>query len=335
MAYTVGVSFDNFRAEKVDLLREDVQNARRSRDYLESQLTNLAANNTDFPRLGNGYVPFGSFARSTKVRPLDDIDMMVLLDGRDTRVETFYNHSCLLRITQSSSPCVTFQDDQGYVSSRRILNRIRDNLRTVHNYEKAELKVNQEAVVLKLKSYDWAFDIVPSFAVVNSGEAETLYYLIPDGNGHWKKTDPRKDREIVTAVNKTHQKLFLPLVRLIKYWNFFSRNAPRLSSYHLETLLVNGFRFQNPINSVRQGIPSAFGELATRVIIKCPDPKQLGPDLDANISWDIKIRVRDAAYSMANFANTALEFERRDEHKKAIETWQSIFPGFPKYGDNL
>ena len=61
----------------------------------------------------------------------------------------------------------------------------------------------------------------------------------------------------------------------------------------------------------------------------------MGPDLDANIAWDIKLKVRDAAYSMANLANAALEFERREEYRKAIETWQSIFPGFPKYGDNL
>lgn len=28
------------------------------------------------------------------------------------------------------------------------------------------------------------------------------YYLIPNGDGHWEKTDPRKDRDTVTETNQ-------------------------------------------------------------------------------------------------------------------------------------
>ena len=41
------------------------------------------------------------------------------------------------------------------------------------------------------------------------------YYLIPDGEGNWKKSDPRIDRENIDKLNETQ----LNIIKLIKYWN--------------------------------------------------------------------------------------------------------------------
>jgi tRNA nucleotidyltransferase (CCA-adding enzyme) len=78
MAYTVGSAFSSFRQNTVDLTANDTQKARSSRDYLFDQIKSLAQNNTDFPKLYGDYLSFGSFARKTKIRPLNDVDVLVL-----------------------------------------------------------------------------------------------------------------------------------------------------------------------------------------------------------------------------------------------------------------
>lgn len=84
MSYTVDISFNAFRANTVDLDSEEVKRARASRDYLVGQINILANNDGTFPRLAGYYKPFGSFARSTKIRPLDDIDLLLACNGKGT-----------------------------------------------------------------------------------------------------------------------------------------------------------------------------------------------------------------------------------------------------------
>jgi hypothetical protein len=80
-----------------------------------------------------------------------------------------------------------------------MINYIIKNQSSLRDYNKAEMHRNQEAVTLQLKSYEWNYDIIPCFY------ANDDFYLIPDGNGNWKKTDPRIDAQRMTTVD-THVK---------------------------------------------------------------------------------------------------------------------------------
>ena len=119
-----------------------------------------------------------------------------------------------------------YLDNYGYLNSTKVLNKFKSSLAGVRNYQKADIKRTGVAVVLSLSSYAWVFDIVPAFPVkdYSSGIA---HYLIPDGLGEWMRTDPRKDQELITEVNKRHNSLLLPLTRLIKYWNTYRYSPPR------------------------------------------------------------------------------------------------------------
>ena len=276
-------------------------------------------------------MPFGSFARRTKVRPLDDIDMLVMLNGRDAQVEqdSWDEYTFLVSGTSDSSPLQPYLDSNGWVNSTRILNRFKSGLEQVPNYRKSEVKRTGVAVVLNLKSYDWAFDIVPALPVGDGGES-THYYLIPNGKGHWMRTDPRTDQDLVTSTNQSQNGYLLPLIRVIKYWNVRSRVAPRLRSYHLETLLINAFRYRSPAieSKIRWSVPDAFQALASNVMSSCPDPKGLGPNLDAGMAWETKDKVRIAANERAQYATYALQYEQRNDHQEAIKWWGYVFPGF-------
>ena len=82
---TTAQAFDQFRQNQVDLNPEKVNKARRSRDYLEEQLVELKNDESEFPPITGEFNSFGSFARRTKVRPLDDVDMLAMLNGKDSQ----------------------------------------------------------------------------------------------------------------------------------------------------------------------------------------------------------------------------------------------------------
>lgn len=337
MPYTVPFSFNLFRKTSVDLDSEQASRARNSRDYLQNRISSFPDADADFPRLyriAGRYQYFGSFARKTKVQPLDDVDILVVLNGKGTASTHSAGYTHWLRLDDSTSRLRHYLDGYGYVNSTKILNKLKSALKSIAVYRSAELNRRGEAVVLNLISYDWSFDLVPAFAV-RDGSDGVAYYLIPDGKGEWKRTDPRLDQAAVTQANQWQDGNLIPLIRTMKYWNFRGRSAPRIGSYHLEAILIDGFSYGIPkISTLRCSIPDAFRILARKIMVACPDPKRLGPNLDADLEEGTRTRVRDAAQAMAAQARLALKAEEEEDNRTAIERWCKVFPDFPRYGEN-
>lgn len=333
MPYTVWGAFDQFRKEKVDLDPEVTKTARASRDYLFEQLRKLAGKVSGFPPLTGSFQDFGSFARKTKIRPLNDIDFLALMNGRGTTATPSSSdpYTYWLKITKSDAPLASFPDSYGYVNSTSILYKIRDSLRSLNSYRKAELKKNMQAVVLNLLSYDWSFDIVPAVPV-SDGHEGTVHYLIPNGRGDWIATDPRIDAANATRVNQSHANKFLPTVRLLKYWNRRT-HKPALQPYYFETLAISVFRYASSITDFPSAVKHFFHNCPTYLWSSCPDPKSLGPALDADISYETKKKVADAMSEAAQFADWAQMYNAQENSEKAIYWWGRIFgPEFPSYG---
>jgi len=332
MAYTVWGAFDWFRKNIVDLDPDQTKTARKSRDNLCSELKALSDKKVDFPRLTGSCQSFGSFSRRTKIRPLDDIDLLVILNGRDTReTSTSTAYQYWLYLKSGDAPLAPFNDGHGYVSSIKVLNRIRDRLRDVSDYYKADIKRNQETVRLELLSYDWVYDIVPAVGIVDSN-GNTLYYLIPDGKGEWKRTDPRRDQKITTDINNQHSGEFLPVVRLLKYWNKRT-TKPVLQPYYFETLVNQVFDYGTKITSYQAAVKYFFDTSWIYLDSSCADPKGLGPNLDADVSADTKRSVKSGMSDAAKHAGYAITYEAQNNHKDAISWWRQVFgPKFPEYG---
>lgn len=332
MPGTVNTSFDTYRSSNVDLDPDDVATARKSRDYLVDQIKSIADKDLAFPRLYGGYKAYGSFARSTKVRPLDDIDLLLLLNGKGTTSVAGWNYQYRLRVDTVTDSLKPYMNDDGYLNSTKVLNKFKSALAAVPNYSRADIKRNGVAVVLSLSSYDWVFDVVPAFPV-GDGNNGTAYYLIPDATGEWKRTDPRKDQELITEVNKKHNGLLLPVIRLIKYWNTYRNSPPTLPSYYLETMIITGLRYSvTSISSIKAAIPTVFNNLRSSVLSACPDPKGLGENLEVGVDYDTRTKVSTSAKDMASYAQSALDSEGRGDQKSAIAYWSKVFPNFPAYG---
>lgn len=339
---TVKAAFKKFQSKIVDLERSTTNKGLASRDYLFKQIKKLVKNHSDFPPLKGNYIPFGSFARKTKIRPLNDIDILLLLNERGINVEISYKQKasdygvnmtavCRVKITDASSPLQAFADNKGYVNSIKILNRIKHHLAYVTNYQKADKNRRMQAVTLNLKSHPWTFDIVPAIPIYDYSDKVT-HFLIPDGYGNWIRTNPKIDAQNITSANTQHKGELLPALRFLKYWNE-RKHKPSLASYYFETLVVQTFKYAPRITSYPAALEYFFQHCISFIMSSCPDPKRLGEALDANVKWDTKQKIIKALRSAASHANHAIIAESKNDHKTAIYWWKKVFGSeFPDYG---
>ncbi|MEN5232528.1 hypothetical protein [Sphingobacterium faecium] len=193
MAKTVDIAFSAFLENKVRISKYRSDMAKISKDNLIKEIAKFPLDGV-FPSLHKELrIDYGSFARKTKIRPLDDIDMMVIIHangGSRNQVGNYYTIQVPANAIKLLNLC---NPGTNILNSIKVVNKFIEYLKDVPNYTKAEIKRNQEAVTLNLSSYEWKFDIVPSFLTQPEYDGST-FYLIPDGKGNWKPTDPRIDK---------------------------------------------------------------------------------------------------------------------------------------------
>ncbi len=153
------------------------------------------------------------------MRPLDDIDCLSRLTSSNTTEQLNSGYTYDLRATKDS-PLWVYSDSNDCVNSTKVLNAVKKALESVSQYSRSDVARDGSAVVLGLKSYTWSFDVVPS-CLVASGSSS--WFLIPDGNGRWKRTDPRIDATRIEAASKKHNAHFLPAARIRTAWSISTR----------------------------------------------------------------------------------------------------------------
>lgn len=332
MATSVIGAFKEFLRDSVELDPDEVTTARASRNWLSGELGRLHERHSDFPLpYADQRIDYGSFARGTKIRPLDDIDQIHCLSATGaTYIES--GGTVGLLVPETSRLRNFCHEGSGLLNSRRLINKFVAHLKEVPQYRAAELGRRGEAAVLDLSSYPWTFDIVPGFFTAPETDGRT-YYLIPDGNGHWKKTDPRIDRDRAQRVNRMHGGYALRLIRVLKFWNA-RRTAPAMASYLLECILLSGLENWRVRTSefVDLYIADALDLVASAVMNGVADPKRIQGDLNT-LTTDERIKVKVRAMLDAEAAREARAFEDTQDHKRSIQRWGDIFgPGFPSWG---
>lgn len=341
-ACTVKAAFQKFQSQIVDLERVATDKGRASRDYLFDQIKKLAKNQLEFPPLSGDYISFGSFARKTKIRPLNDIDLLVVLKNGGLDVEISYQQKasgygvkltavCKVRIIDSNSPLKIFANNNDYVNSIKILNRIKHCLAYINNYKKSGKNRRMQAVTLNLKSQPWTFDIVPAIPIYDYRDKVT-HFLIPDGYGNWIRTNPKIDAESITSANIKQKGRLLPILRLLKYWNG-RRHKPILMSYYFETLVVQTFQYAPEITNIPAALEYFFQNCNFYLMSSCPDPKRLGEALDVDVDSNTKQSISNALRNAASHARHAIAAESKNDQKTAIYWWKKVFGSeFPIYG---
>jgi hypothetical protein len=332
MAKTVIEAFNKFLVETVNLDPEQTKKARGSREWLVGQIQTFPSDDTKFPNIyTEKNVFFGSFSRSTKKRPLDDIDIMICLKADGC---TYNELTDKIEITVPDT-ATRFKEyvNEGtsILNSRKVINAFIAKLVLIPQYKKAEIKRNLEAATLNLQTYDWVFDIVPCF-ITSEDAYKRTYYIIPDGSGNWKKTDPRIDSDRLSKLNTTHEGNLLNVIRAIKYWNT-RPTMPTMGSYLLENMILDYYSEKTTVASkfVDMEIVDVLIEIHRRVSNPVNDPKNIQGNLN-NLSAEDKKKIKDRAYQDYSKAYDARQLETAKNDKDSINKWIEIFgDNFPKY----
>ena len=330
MVTSVFNAFEAFNREIVNLDSDRVLKARTSRDWLSLQLENLHSKAGDFPNLYDGkHINFGSFSRKTKIRELNDIDLILTFSADGAKYETII-HGKYYRLTVPYTNTNLFMltnDDNKTLNSKKVVNKIVNALTLIPNYSKAEIHRKEEAATLQLSSYEWNFDIVPAFYT------DTGYYLIPDGSGDWKATDPRVDQTRATEINQKHNGKILQIIRTLKYWQ--RRNTmPTIPSYLFEVIILNYYSNKHVVSDyIDLELRDFFLHLYTAIFQSYQDPKGFSGELN-KVSNDEKSKISEKALNDYVQANQAIKLELQDKNQEqSINKWAEIFGGyFPKYG---
>jgi SMODS domain-containing protein len=238
----------------------------------------------------------GSYRRGTAIRPLKDIDVFVVLDGRQHCRDV------------PQAPL-------------RLLQTIERALRA--SYPSHEPRIQGRSVNIGFSGTEIDYDIVAAFAPTWTGAADTepLYYEIPDRRvSAWIRTNPAKHREACTAANERAGGMLNGLIKAAKYWNRASGKP--LTGFHIEVMSYSAF-WSKP-DDPRAGLRSLFQHLANAVQSACPDPAGLGPAIDADLTSQERTHARHLLQGAAQVAQAAVDAERKGDGDAAIARWRSL-----------
>lgn len=327
MASTVNSAFKKFIKDTVNLDKNKTNLACTSRDNLINNIKEFSGSLGFFYIYDDKILKFGSFERGTKIRPIDDIDIMICISGEGKRTYTEMGSVIYINGCNDDLSNALMTNGTKYLNSTKVINRFISKLSELNDYRHAEIHKNHEAATLKLKSYTWNFDIVPCFYT------DCNYYLIPDGAGNWKKTNPRIDNERTVYTNKQHNGKLLELIRLVKYWNN-RRVTLKIGTYLLECMILNIYEKNNSTD--KWWIDIEFYKtlkcLASDILNDVNDPKDIQGNLNY-FCWEQRCKIRDDLLKVCKKIEEAIDIEMKDQ-KDSINKWREILgDDFPKFTD--
>lgn len=234
----------------------------------------------------------GSFARQTAIRPLNDIDILIVLSRKA--------HGTLL----DGGPTACLRE------VRRVLHAAWPN--------KEHPILQNRSVRVEFTGTGIGFDVVPAFRDAEDAEV----YTIPDRDtGRWILSNPRAHKEHAIRANERAGQRAKPLVKALKHWNQRFPEPP-LKSFHLELMVYD--LLVAPPESDAHGIASLFDGLASRVMRHCADPAGLGPDVDGGMTDQERGRARDLVEGASKDARAAVIAAVDGDTETAHFLWRHI-----------
>lgn len=255
---------------------------------VESNLKTAFPSTSDLPfYLG---VLMGSAAKSTIVRPIDDIDVLAIFDN------------------------VNKAWDKYRYDSKAFIYRIRS---AYDGLETAQVGTRGQAVRVFFQTGGHV-DVAPVFSYGSD------VYGLPDGSGGWINTAPTVATSWFTTRNAELGYNLAPLVRMLKKWN--GAHSKRLRSFHLETMAGKAFK---TLGTGRQNALLRFFEWAPGWI-DVSDPGVQSGLLSGYLSYAGRQEVTQSFNTAADRAAKGIEAEGQGDHEEAKRLWRIILgPAFP------
>lgn len=290
---SVREAFDEFRTRLEITQTEQDDAARRQRSVRECIQESFEVSR-DFLT--------GSYARDTKTKPLQDVDVFVVLGTSE-------------RKRREKSPAEILEDFRACLAAKYGHGNVQPDRHCVTvEFEKRNKTETQDGRILSI-------DVVPAFDIGKCFE-------IPANSFEWMKTDPEIHAEQATKKNKALDGGWIPLVKMIKGWNR-EASKPIVPSFLIEVMaldLVDG-----PFNNYADETRRFFAAAADSIERSWPDPAGVGPsvsnEMTAFMISGAKAKLREAE----KLAARAFRAEQQGQAGEALSLWNAIFGTyFPK-----
>jgi hypothetical protein len=286
---TVAQAFHDFLTD-IELKPSEQETASRQQDDLRERLR------TKWPGITRDIL-VGSYARRTAIRPLNDIDVFLILD------RAVHGHRL------SSPPLLLLED-------------LQRALRACYSTPGPKTRIQGRSVNIEFSSPSIGFDVIPAF----SDGSRQGNYDIPDRHrSTWIKTNPERHKEKCIEANDRAGGALNQLIKAAKHWNCLQRDAngdKPLRSFHLEVMAYSAFTAAP--RTPREGMASLFGHLAQRMASPCPEPAGLGPNLDADLTPAERERARQVLQHASARAGEAVRYET-SHTPHAHQCWRELF----------
>ena len=226
----------------------------------------------------------GSASKGTIVRPIDDIDVLVVFSNENNAWNTYR------------------------YDSQAFLYRVR---RAYSGLSTAQVGARGQAVRIFFNSGGHV-DVAPVFSHGNN------VYGLPGGAGGWINTAPTVANAWFAQRHADLGYNLTTLVRLLKKWNY--AHSKWLRSFHLETIAASTFK---TLSSNRQNALASFFEWAPSHL-DVSDPGGQSGILSDYLTWSARQEALKALDSAAERARKANEAESRGDHDEAKRLWRII-----------
>jgi hypothetical protein len=287
--------------KEIEPTHAEKNGGRRSHNFLRDILCtgNMAT------RIVDSYLS-GSYARDTAIRPLDDVDIIFVIDPARWPQDGFR---------------LIIDDD--YPAPEAVLKTFITAIR--YRYSDSSLRMQNRSVRLQLNHLD--IDVVPAIDIgKNDGSI-----LIPDRQKHgWIITAPKKHSEIASAINQRQGGRFKPLVKLLKFWNQAQPSTAAFKSFAIETIACRLFQ-GTALPSLQEGLllffdfVSSFGNDGQ--MYKWPDK------FGVSLEW-LECKVPDVAKTGSNVTAGLEENRKRKFIKNAIVSRNRMIQANNSRSDN-
>ncbi|MFP2898318.1 SMODS domain-containing nucleotidyltransferase [Corallococcus sp. 4LFB] len=234
----------------------------------------------------------GSYARSTAIRPLKDIDLF-----------------CVLQRTPLLNPASKPMD---------ALETVRRALEDQYRGKTADPQ--NRSVNIEFSNTGIAYDVVPAF--LDEGHSEVFW--IPDLQARtWIRSNPRIHERLSVDANEAAGQELKPLTKAVKHWNRRQPEGERLRSFHIEVMIWDVL-VAKPENRL-DGLIEIFEGLASRVRLDTRDPAGLGPYINQGMTDAAKTAAMTRLGRAASTLREARELAQTGHTERAHHLLYGLF----------
>jgi hypothetical protein len=206
---TVSEAFDTFKSE-LELPDRKQKEAADAQKELRERIS-------AYLPIENSFLT-GSYARHTKINPLNDVDVFLVRNNHRTGLSS----------------------DGSGIFPGVALDQVSAAVARAYPHASTVKKQNR-SVNVQIASLAFGFDLTPAWLRNPDG------YWIPDtDSGGWIPSDPEVHAVMMTKANEHSGGKLKPLIKMVKHWS--RNNYDRFCSFHIEVICADIFSRQDLVN---------------------------------------------------------------------------------------